>query len=263
MGSDSSPRPSGSTVDPVATPPPRTLSAPVPAPAPASASESVTSSQAELPDALKDAIFTRQLKQGWPLSITPTTLIEAGVCTRDKDALSVHQALLKVGVLVDTQKNTRHHHNHHLPLLFGKKKPAPELHDDQEFLPVTEKITSSLPNQVHVLSVPAIKHLIKVLFFWEQEVIRWRGKEQDMTELKNAYEKYVEELRLLDVRCEYMARAGTEDVQSDAQSDENQEQKKRLDMLIQEVQFHMRAVKLRQRVAPSRREEEEPLPKYQ
>jgi hypothetical protein len=196
--------------------------------------------------ALKDAIFTHQIKQPRPLSITPSTIIEAAG-TGEKDAANVHHALVKAGVLVDSNKpHGNSHHHLHLPRTNGEKTTG-----NDEFVPNTSKITASLPNQLRVLTVPGVKFLVKVLFFWEEEVVRWRAKERDLDELVSAWGKYTKERKELDASP------------GDLGEEELKEEKERLEKMIKEVEFHVQAVRLRQRVRPSERQDDDHLPRYQ
>ncbi|KAH8887493.1 hypothetical protein GQ53DRAFT_297948 [Thozetella sp. PMI_491] len=209
----------------------------------------------DLPMSIQDAIFQHQMSQIHPLSITPQTLIAAGICGWENEATNVHQALVKAGVLEPSsapQKHTRDHGHS----FFGLGKSGKQTSDyaEEEFLPVTANINGALTKKVRVLTVVGAKTLIKLLFFWEEEVNRWRARESDVVELEAALARYVEERQSLeDGGVAAMGRA----------EEEIKEEKDRLERMANEVRFRIQAVRLRRRVKPSERQVEVALPQYE
>ncbi len=229
----------------------------------------------DLPLAVQDAIFQHQMAQTQPLSITPWTLVAAGVCGWGKDAAKVHNALAKVGVLQNCREATaataavhaqddrdRRGKNGYVQSLLSHLGTAKSTRceaaagDDStaEYLPATGRITAALPKQLGVLGVPAVKLLIKVLFFWEEEVQRWNARGRDVAALRTALAGY---------RAERAALDDGEERSASMDEEELKDEKTRLETLAKEVEFRIQAVLLRRRVKPSERQAEVHLPRYE
>ncbi|KAK3939593.1 hypothetical protein QBC46DRAFT_144430 [Diplogelasinospora grovesii] len=250
-----------------------------------SSSGSAAADNDDLPMHVKDAIFMRQMRQAKPLSITPATFLAAGLCDRDKDAINVHYALVKAGILVNNHHDEKekkekkkdgssvnHYKNWHstpelLDVNTGRTVVAGEEEeeededdddDDDEFLPVTNKISSALAKQARVLSMAAVKELVKLLFYWEEEVRRWRAREMDEVALQRALDQYLSDRQALDNNSE-----GGDGMFSNSE-EEKREERDRLDTMAGEVRIRIQAVRLRRRVPPSRRRDcvEDQLPRY-
>ncbi len=216
------------------------------------------------------------MAQTQPLSITPWTILAAGVCGWEKDAAKVHHALVKTGVLQNSRETAAPAAAHaqddrdrdrskngyvqsllsHLGTAKTTRCAAAAAADDStaEYLPATGRITAALPKQLGVLGVPAVKLVIKLLFFWEEEVQRWTARERDLAALQAALAGYRAERAALDDEGGHGASMGEEELG---------EVKARLETLAKEVQFRIQAVLLRRRVKPSERQVEVHLPRYE
>ena len=231
----------------------------------------------DLPLAVQDAIFQHQMAQAQPLSITSWTLLAAGVCGWEKDAAKLHHALAKAGVLqnsreasaaaaataaVHAQGDRDRGKNGYVQSLLSHLGTAKTTRceaaaaDDSpaEYLPATGRITAALPKQLGVLGVPAVKLLIKVLFFWEEEVQRWNARGRDVAALRTALAGY---------RAERAALDDGEERSASMDEEELKDEKTRLETLAKEVEFRIQAVLLRRRVKPSERQAEVHLPRYE
>ncbi|KAK0635706.1 hypothetical protein B0T17DRAFT_612529 [Bombardia bombarda] len=210
-------------------------------------------SDGELAMHIKDAIFMHQMHHNpqhhhHPLSITPATLIAAGLCSWERDAEKIHRALLKAGVLRMVSSQDEANNNNRNNERDDRDLPS------MMFLPATNQISSALPRQVGVLGVAAVKQLVKLLFWWEEEVRRWRALELDEAELEGRLEGY--------------ARDGEEILSDGNMGSEilvtEEERKEMMRRLKGEVQLRIRGVRLRRKVMPSERgvEGDDQLPGY-
>ncbi len=112
---------------------------------------------------------------------------------------------MKAGVLQNShdhgsgqEQGQGHGHGLGLKLFQKSKSKTPGAEEPAEFLPVTTRITAALPKQLRVLGMPAVKMLVEVLFFWEEEVNRWHARELDVIELEQALGGYQQEREKLD-----------------------------------------------------------------
>lgn len=103
----------------------------------------------------EDLAFIHQLGQPNPLVLSPDVFAHAGITPEPKVSRSIHKALLKNQVLV---------------------QGLPTVH--------TENITKNFANQVADITSHAQKKLINFLFFWEEEVQRWKKLIGELEELK-------------------------------------------------------------------------------
>ncbi|KAJ9142629.1 hypothetical protein NKR23_g7035 [Pleurostoma richardsiae] len=173
-----------------------------------------------------------------PLPLYASTLVAAGVCDSARDAETVRRALLGAGLLRPDDGGTPH---------TGAVEPA------------------GLPRLVRVLSVPACKVLLRVLFFWEDEVVRLRRYADEEAQLREALRGLRGERTSLgdeDEGEEEGEEAGGDGEGEEAVRQERREERERLDKMIREVEFRIKAVALRKRVLPSRRGVEDELPRY-
>lgn len=177
-----------------------------------------------------------------PLGLSAAALLAAGVCDARRDADAVVAALVKAGVL------------------------DPETHE-----PVTTRIGPRLTRQVRVLSVPAAKALVRVLFFCEDEVVRLRRYADEQAELEVALGRLRGQRERLE-KEEGVATAafpaemggGGGDAAQDADEEqERKEERERLDKMLAKVQFRIKAIELRKKVLPSKRDAEVDLPRYE
>jgi hypothetical protein len=82
-------------------------------------------------------------------ALTPTSLLAGRITSSPKTALAAYEALVQAGV-IDAETKT----------------------------PVTSRITDQLVPQVRVLSVVQVKELVKLLFFWEEQIQRLQAPKQ-------------------------------------------------------------------------------------
>jgi hypothetical protein len=102
-----------------------------------------------------DAIVKHQLALPFPRYLSEESFFVAGVTDNKPYSLKVHKALLKNGLI--------------------RAPPAAGHEDDMTVHTVnTQGITKNFANQIAIISVHAQRHLVGLLFFWEEECTRWR-----------------------------------------------------------------------------------------
>ncbi|KIV85750.1 hypothetical protein PV11_01412 [Exophiala sideris] len=120
---------------------------------------------ADITSTQKDLLWVHQLGAAETSGRSPMTLDElstfsAGIVTSEKNSARIHKELVKNGII----------------------NPAAPLGID------TTRITQKLPHELAFVSVHAQRKTVGMLFFWEQEALRWRLLDQEESELKSALE---------------------------------------------------------------------------
>jgi hypothetical protein len=201
----------------------------------------------ELPLSLKDAIFLNQLGEKNFLSFGPGILVAAKVCAWTRDASKVHKGLVKAGVLG------------------GEMSGSSNGEGTSTYLPVTSRITSALPKQVKILARPALKRLIRLLFFWEEEVMRYRVAEQEQAELKTIAERLSLKMVQIKNQIRQLPRvdpAGHPSQRDSTQAEELQEESDKTAQLLNELDVRAAAIRMTMQLLPSARSVDVQLPGY-
>ncbi|KAI1618555.1 hypothetical protein EDD37DRAFT_272326 [Exophiala viscosa] len=120
---------------------------------------------ADLTSTQKDLLWVHQLGAAETRGRSPMTLDEdsafsAGITTSEKNSARIHKELVKNRIT----------------------DPAAPLGID------TTRITQRLPHELAFVSIHAQRKTVGMLFFWEQEALRWRLLDQEESELKAALE---------------------------------------------------------------------------
>ncbi|KAF2117320.1 hypothetical protein BDV96DRAFT_644745 [Lophiotrema nucula] len=123
-----------------------------------------TPQQYDLTPTEQDALFEYQLAEPDPLKLCDQAFFAGGITQSKTISLQIHKALLKNGVLSET-----------------------------EAIVNTRMISKNLANEVAMVSVHAQKRLINLLFFWEEEIQRWKVLIGEQQELKTVIEAEREE----------------------------------------------------------------------
>jgi hypothetical protein len=100
-----------------------------------------------------DALFTHQLTQTDFLTLSDQSFLHAGITTSPKTSASIHKALLKNGVLAQGAVNT-------------------------------SAIDKNFAHDLAIVTSHAQKKIVNVLFFWEEEGMRWRKLSGEKEELE-------------------------------------------------------------------------------
>ncbi|KIW92086.1 uncharacterized protein Z519_07070 [Cladophialophora bantiana CBS 173.52] len=111
----------------------------------------------------KDTLWTHQVTraeaaQRWPMTLDAGSALKAGITPNDKISARIHKELVKNGVI----------------------DPCAPLGID------TTRITPKFAHQLAFISVAAQRKVVGMLFFWEEEAIRWRLLEQEQAEIETA-----------------------------------------------------------------------------
>jgi len=200
-------------------------------------------SRDDVPLLQKDTIFVYQMAhcgggaggdKAAPQLLDAGALLAAGLCGSARDAQAVHAALQRAGVLT--------------------ADPARPVD--------TDRIGAGLARQVRVLPPAALRALVKVLFFWEEEAVRLRLLAAEEDELKAVLAGWV--ARRDDATRDGSGAGGDDGDGGGAgvEGDEEGGEKERVDKMIAEVELRIRAVRMKMGLRPSERLIEEQLPRY-
>ncbi|KIX01787.1 uncharacterized protein Z518_09514 [Rhinocladiella mackenziei CBS 650.93] len=123
------------------------------------------SRDADLTPTEKDILWTYQISgaqtgERSPMTLDAGSALKAGITTSDKISARIHKALVKNGILDPTN-----------PLGID-----------------TTRVTPKFAHQLSFISVAGQRKTIGMLFFWEEEVIRWRLLDQEEAEINSAME---------------------------------------------------------------------------
>ncbi|KIW23281.1 uncharacterized protein PV07_11492 [Cladophialophora immunda] len=111
----------------------------------------------------KDILWTHQISgaeaaQRSPMTLDTESALNAGITPSGKISARIHKELVKNGII-----------NSNAPLGID-----------------TTRITPKFAHQLAFISVAAQRKVIGMLFFWEEEAIRWRLLEQEQAEIETA-----------------------------------------------------------------------------
>ncbi|EXJ74244.1 uncharacterized protein A1O5_02540 [Cladophialophora psammophila CBS 110553] len=111
----------------------------------------------------KDTLWTHQVTRAEAAQRSPMTLdagsaLMAGITPNNKISARIHKELVKNGII----------------------DPSAPLGID------TTRITPKFAHQLAFISVAAQRKVVGMLFFWEEEAIRWRLLEQEQAEIETA-----------------------------------------------------------------------------
>jgi hypothetical protein len=109
----------------------------------------------ELSSQEQDTVFMNQLGEPDPLILSPQAFLNAGITSASKTSAAIHKALLKNGVLEQDSSTVN-----------------------------TRAITSQFAHQLSMITSHAQKKLVNLLFFWEEEVQRWKVLIGELEELR-------------------------------------------------------------------------------
>ena len=118
----------------------------------------------------RDLLFTWQIGGDDFEGLTAESLQQAGICGGATQG-GVHSGAL--GVLNDNHLATRVLHACHKAGIINPTTGHPD----------TSKIDKTLANKIVLISRPKLKKLVEMLFFWEEEIVRWRLLTQEEDEL--------------------------------------------------------------------------------
>jgi hypothetical protein len=104
---------------------------------------------------IQDAIFEYQLGEEDPLKLDPQAFVVASITSSKTVAAQVHRALVKNGIL---------------------EQNSPVVN--------TNKVTKNFAHELACISSHAQKRLVNLLFFWEEEVMRFKVLKGEWEELK-------------------------------------------------------------------------------
>jgi hypothetical protein len=107
-----------------------------------------------------DLIFLHQLGEPDPLILSPQAFLHAGITSSPKTSAAVHKALLKNGVLVEGEKGVH-----------------------------TEKIGKRFTHELAMITSHGQKKVVNMLFWWEEEGMRWNKLIGELEELKVVVEQ--------------------------------------------------------------------------
>jgi hypothetical protein len=103
----------------------------------------------------QDLVFTHQLGAPDPLILDPQAFLHAGITSTPKTSASIHKALVKNGVLSADSAAVN-----------------------------TRAITSKFAHELSNITSHAQKKLVNFLFFWEEEMQRWKVLIGELEELR-------------------------------------------------------------------------------
>jgi len=104
----------------------------------------------------RDSLFLSQLEKPDPTALNAESLFTAKICETHYYANSVFKDCQKYGII------------------------------DSAGHPDTSKINRSMVNRIGIISVPKQRELVNMLFFWEEELMRWRLLDQEAAEIEQA-----------------------------------------------------------------------------
>ncbi|RFU26824.1 hypothetical protein B7463_g9521, partial [Scytalidium lignicola] len=120
-----------------------------------------------------DALLRYQLALPHPRYLDPKSFFIAGITGSQSMSKDVYKVLVKHNILVPTPNDL-------------SPSPPPTQDPDRNVMPVnTSGITKNFANQLAVISVHAQRKLVGMLFFWEEECMRWNvldGEEKEIME---------------------------------------------------------------------------------
>lgn len=139
-----------------------------------------------------DALVEYQLYQADPAYLTPLSFQIAGIVERDSTSKTVYKSLVKNGIILpvpeaastSTGKDAKNLENE-----ISSDSVTGEITGTAQRITVnTHGITKNFANQHAKISVHAQRKLVGMLFFWEEECVRWRMLDQEERELLSALE---------------------------------------------------------------------------
>lgn len=134
----------------------------------------------------KESLFKYQIEQSRPEYLTPTSFAEAGIIrgenvrgmfsSDDSESKKIHKALIGLEILPE-------------PSAVEKAAPG-------TIAPVdTTKIDKRFTNKLYFISIRGQRRLVGMLFFWEEECMRWRLLDEEMREVEQAIEQAPQDMR--------------------------------------------------------------------
>jgi hypothetical protein len=124
-----------------------------------------------------DNIIKYQLTLAHPWYLDPETIYIAGIVDERSIAAQVHRQLVK----------------NHFVLEAPKTKDPPDSAAATPMTVDTFKIDKHFQNKVPTISIHAARKLVALLFFWEEEVNRWRKLDQEEAEVRALLETATEQ----------------------------------------------------------------------
>lgn len=103
----------------------------------------------------QDMLFLHQLEQPDPLILSPLSFQACAITSSPKTSTSIHRALLKNGILSAESSTVN-----------------------------TSKITRNFAHELSIITSHAQKKLVNMLFFWEEELQRWKVLIAEQQELR-------------------------------------------------------------------------------
>ena len=126
----------------------------------------------DLTPAQADALVTYQLSLSNPLYLTKDSFFIAGITDSQSLSSKVHKALLKAGVISEAPPEDQ-------TLSPTSSYPHPPPLN-------TNAISRNFANQMACISVHAQRKLVGMLFFWEEEVMRFQLLDAEEAEILKA-----------------------------------------------------------------------------
>jgi len=140
----------------------------------------------DLEPAEKEELFKYQIEQARPEYLTTTSFAKAGIIagenvrgmfsSDDGESKKVHKALIGLGILPE-------------PSAVEKAAPGTIAAVD------TTKIDKRFTNKLYFISIRGQRRLVGMLFFWEEECMRWRLLDEEMGEVEQAIEQAPQDMR--------------------------------------------------------------------
>ncbi|GAB7343353.1 hypothetical protein MBLNU457_1397t1 [Dothideomycetes sp. NU457] len=134
----------------------------------------------------KESLFAYQISQTRPEYLTPTSFAKAGIIQAenvrgmfsndDSESKKIHNALIGLEILPD-------------PSVVEKAVSGTIAAVD------TSKIDKRFTNKLYFISIRGQRRLVGMLFFWEEECMRWRLLDEEMREVETAIEQAPPDMR--------------------------------------------------------------------
>ncbi|TKA62501.1 hypothetical protein B0A49_13147 [Cryomyces minteri] len=142
-----------------------------------------------------DALVKYQLRQPDPRHLARESFYVADIVSTELISKWVHESLVKHGIINQdptTSGTSKRRKGSTIDLgggASGSKRvddnTAPRTQDDPSMTVNTSLITRNFPNQLAIISVHAQRKLVGLLFFWEEECVRWRMLEEEGAEIQS------------------------------------------------------------------------------
>ncbi|KAE8451314.1 hypothetical protein EG329_004480 [Mollisiaceae sp. DMI_Dod_QoI] len=145
-----------------------------------------------------DALLSYQLGLPYPRYLGENALFVAGIVGAESLSKKVHKALVKHKIILPSPGEKQRKGSTTSMLSMGSSRSASaSASDAAETGPVgsdqmtvnTSGITKGFASQLAVISVHAQRKLVGLLFFWEEECMRWKLLDEEEREILRAVEQ--------------------------------------------------------------------------